>query len=62
MQLPMMAAAERDSELIADFKTQSARLREAQMVRVARMPTANKARLGSHKAQMGFVAPTFGLG
>ena len=45
MELPVMAPAERDGELVADFNPQCARLREAQMVRVARMATANKARL-----------------
>ena len=45
MQLPVMASAERDGELIANLDPLCARLREAEMVRVARMAAANKARL-----------------
>jgi hypothetical protein len=36
MQLPVMAAAQRHGELIADFETDGSGLGKAQMVRVAR--------------------------
>ena len=62
MELAVMASAERDGELVADFDSQCARLCEAEMVRVARVATAYKARLGSHEAQMGFVASALGFG
>src|SRR6185312_15587293 len=39
----VVAPAERHGELVADFDTQSARLRETQMVGVARLPSANEA-------------------
>ena len=32
------------------------------VVRIARMATANEARLRSHKAQVGFIAAAFGFG
>ena len=62
MQLAMMPAAKRDRELITDFEAQRARLGEAQVVRVGRMASANKAWLRSDKPQVRFIAPTFGLG
>ena len=41
MKLPVMAATERDGELIADFKTDGSGLRKAQMMRVGRLPPAD---------------------
>jgi hypothetical protein len=37
MQLPMMTAAERDGELIADFETQRSGLGKAQVMRIRRL-------------------------
>ena len=48
----MMRAAERDREFIADLLGQSARLRKAQMVRVARFAAADEAGLSGDKAQV----------
>ena len=62
MQLAMMPAAERNCELITDFEAQRPWLGEAQVVRVGRMTSANKAGLGSDEPQVRFIAPTFGLG
>jgi hypothetical protein len=45
MQLPMMATAEGNGELVADFKTQGSRLGKPQVVRVARLPAADQAGL-----------------
>jgi hypothetical protein len=45
MQLPMMAAAERDGELVTDFHAQSSRLSEAQMMRVGWLPPADQTSL-----------------
>ena len=42
VQLPMMTAAERDGELVADFKADGSGLGKAQVMRVARVPAANK--------------------
>ena len=41
MKLSMVTAAERHGELIADLKTNGSRLREAQMMRVARLSAAD---------------------
>ena len=62
MQLAMMPATKRNCELITDFEAQCARLGKAQVVRIGRMTAANKAWLRSDKPQVGFIAPTFGLG
>ena len=45
MQLPVMAAAERDGELVADFEAECARLRKPQVMRIGRLPAANEAGL-----------------
>ena len=37
MQLPMMTAAERDGELVADFETERSGLGKAQVMRIARL-------------------------
>src|SRR5580693_5325428 len=53
---PMVGAAERDREFIADPAPHGSRLHEPQMVRVRRLPSAQKARLRRHELQMGAVA------
>jgi hypothetical protein len=62
MQLPVMPTTERYGELITDFQTNAARLGESKMVRVARLSTADKARLGRDELQMRFVTQPLGLG
>ena len=62
MQLPMMTAAERDGELVADFETERPGLRKAQMMRIGRLPAADQARLRGHEPQVGFVTQPLGLG
>ena len=42
VQLPMMTATERHSELITDLETDRARLRKTQMVWIGWAPTADK--------------------
>ena len=42
MQLPMMAAAERYGEFVADFETQRSRLRKPQVMRIGRLPAADQ--------------------
>jgi hypothetical protein len=56
MELTMMSAAQRDGELIADLASERAALREAQMVRVRRLPAANEARLRGHISDVVAVA------
>jgi hypothetical protein len=55
MQLPMMAVAERDGDLIADLHADRARLRKAQMMRVGCLTAADKTRLRGNEFQMGLV-------
>ena len=62
MQLPMMTAAERYSELVTDFETEGPGLGKAQGMRIGRLPTANETRLRSHESQMGLVTQPLGLG
>ena len=45
MQLPMMTAAERNGELVADFETERSGLRKAQVMRIGRLPAADQAGL-----------------
>ena len=45
MQLPMMAAAERHGELIADFEAQGSGLGKPQVMRIGRLPAADEAGL-----------------
>jgi hypothetical protein len=52
MQLPVMGAAERYRELVADLLSESAGLGESQVMRVARLSAADKARLLGHEAQV----------
>jgi hypothetical protein len=53
---PMVGAAERNSEFIADPAPHGSRLHEPQMVSVRRLPSAQKARLRRHELQMGAIA------
>ena len=55
MQLPVMAAAERHRELIADFETDCPGLGKPQVMRIAGLPAADQARLRSDKLQMRLV-------
>ena len=52
MQLAMMSPAERHREFVADLATERTRLREAQMVWIARPATADQARLLNHMPDM----------
>lgn len=45
VQLAMVAAAERHGELVADLRADGARLRKAEVVGVAGLPSADEARL-----------------
>ena len=45
MQLPMMTAAERDGELVADFETEGSGLRKPQVMRIGWLPAADQAGL-----------------
>ena len=45
MQLPMMTAAERYGELVADFETERSGLCKPQVMRVGRLPAADQAGL-----------------
>jgi hypothetical protein len=58
MQLPMMTAAERYGEFVADFETQGSGLRKPQMMRIGWLSATDEAGLRSHEPQMGFVAKT----
>ena len=62
MQVPMMTAAQRHCELVADFETQGSGLCEPQVMRIGRLPAANEAGLRGNEPQMGFVTQPFGLG
>jgi hypothetical protein len=42
MQLPMMTAAERYGEFVADFETQCSGLRKPQVMRIGRLLAANE--------------------
>lgn len=52
MQLPVMAATERDSELVADFQPNGSGLGKAKVVRIAGLAPADRTRLGCHKFQV----------
>src|SRR5262245_48845294 len=62
MQLPVMPTTERYGELIADFQANAAQLGESQMMRIARLPTANQARLRCNEFQMSLITQPLGLG
>ena len=42
MQLPVMTAAKGDGEFVADFKADGSRLGKAQVMGIARLPTADE--------------------
>ena len=42
MQLPMMTAAERYGELVADLETEGSGLHKPQVMRIGRLPAANE--------------------
>ena len=56
MQLPVVPAAERHRELIADFEADCPGLGKPQVMRIAWLPAADQARLRSDKFQMRLVA------
>ena len=62
MQVPMMGAAQRHRELIADLEAEASWLREAQVMGVRRLAAANHAGLRGDKLAVTFVAapPCFG--
>jgi hypothetical protein len=62
MQLPVMATAERDGELVADFHAERSRLRKAQVMWIGWLPSAHQARLGGDELQMRLVAQPLGFG
>ena len=62
MQLPMMTAAERDGELVADFEAERSGLRKPQVMRIGRLPAADEAGLRGDELQMGLVTQPLGLG
>ena len=45
MQLPMMTAAERNGELVADFEAEGSGLGKPQMMRIGWLPAADEAGL-----------------
>ena len=61
MKLPVMATAEWYRKLIADLEADSARLREPQVVRIARLTAADDTRLRRDKPQVCLIAKTLGL-
>jgi hypothetical protein len=62
MKLPMVPAAQRDCELIADLKTDGPRLRKTQMMRIGGLPSADQTWLRSDEFQVGLVAQSLGFG
>ena len=60
MQLPVMTAAERNGELVADFETEGSGLGEPQVMRVGWLPATDEAGLRGHKPQMRLVAQPLG--
>jgi hypothetical protein len=55
MDLPVVGAAHRDGELVANLAVQSLGLRKAQVVSIGRRAAADQAGLLCHKAQVVFV-------
>ena len=56
MQLPVMRTAQRYGEFVAYLVSESTGLGESQVVRIARLSAADKARLVGHEAQVFSVA------
>jgi hypothetical protein len=62
VQLAMMTAAERYGELVADLHADGARLCKTQVMRIARLPTADEAGLGGDEFEMDPVVYPLGRG
>jgi hypothetical protein len=62
VKIAMMLTAERDREFVADLSAKRPRLRETEMVRIARRGAAQKAGLGRDIAEMCLVANAIRLG
>ena len=62
MELPMVAAAKRNGELITDLETDRPGLREAQVMRIGWLSPAYQTRLGGHEFQVRLVAQALRLG
>ena len=62
VQLSVVDTAHRDSELVADFAPERARLGKAQMVGICGRTAAHQAGLGGDELAMVLVAQTDGLG
>ena len=62
MDLAMMAPAQRDRELVAHFASEGPGLGEAQVMRIAWLPSADQARLLGNEPHMVAIAnaPRFG--
>lgn len=56
MNLPMMASAQGNGELVTDLTAKCPTLRKAQMMRISRLPTADQTRVLGHMAEMMLVA------
>ena len=56
IELAMMDAAKRDSELVADLAAKGARLHEPEMVGIAGLPTTHEARQRGDEIEVFFVA------
>ena len=61
MQLPMMPAAERHRELIADFEADRPGLGKPQVMGIAGLPAADQTRLRGDKLQMRLVTQPLGF-
>jgi hypothetical protein len=61
VQLPVMATAKRHGKFIADLHADGAGLGKAHVMRVAGLPSADKAGLRGHKLQMRLIAQSPGL-
>lgn len=57
----MVAAAERDRELVAHLEAKGPRLGEAKMVGVGRLPPADEAGLRAYEFQVRLVTQSLGL-
>ena len=62
MQLPMMTATERHSELVTYLKPERPRLCKPKMMRIGWLSPADQTRLGSHEFQVCLVSQSFGFG
>ena len=62
MKLPVMAAAKRNRELVADFEAKRSWLSKPQVMWIGWLPAADQAGLRSNEFQVSFVPKTFGLG